>query len=101
MNPFRPVGKAFPSFLEATGKLAIFTFISVLYCVRELGASAMLITHDMASTRKFFDHIAMLYKGKIIWIRKSAESDSSGEPHLDQFIHGRADEPIKMELRRL
>lgn len=34
MNPFQPVGKAFLGFLEATGKLALFTFISVSHCVR-------------------------------------------------------------------
>lgn len=34
MNPFQPVGKAFLGFLEATGKLALFTFMSVSHCVR-------------------------------------------------------------------
>ena len=34
MNPLRPVGKAFLGFLEATGKLALFTFTSVSHCVR-------------------------------------------------------------------
>lgn len=34
MNPFQPVGKAFLGFLEATGKLALFTFVSVSHCVR-------------------------------------------------------------------
>ena len=73
----------------------------IVKCVRELGATALSITHDMASARKISDHIAMLYKGKIIWIGKTEEIDSSGEPHVDQFIHGRAEGPIQMELRRL
>lgn len=73
----------------------------IVKCVRELGATALSITHDMASARKISDHIAMLYKGKIIWVGKTAEIDSSGEPHVDQFIHGRAEGPIQMELRRL
>ena len=34
MNPFQPVGKAVLGFLEATGKLALFTFIAVSHCVR-------------------------------------------------------------------
>jgi len=34
VNPFQPVGKAFLGFLEATGKLALFTFVSVSHCVR-------------------------------------------------------------------
>lgn len=73
----------------------------IIKCVRELGAAALSITHHMASARKISDHIAMLYKGKIIWIGKSAEIDSSREPHVDQFIHGRAEGPLQMGLRRL
>ena len=73
----------------------------IVKCVRELGATALSITHDMASARKISDHIAMLYKGKIIWVGRTGEIDSSGEPHVDQFIHGRAEGPIQMELRRL
>ena len=73
----------------------------IVKCVRELGATALSITHDMASARKISDHIAMLYKGKIIWIGRTADIDDSGEPHVDQFIHGRAEGPIQMELRRL
>ncbi|MDD9903673.1 MAG: ABC transporter permease [Rhodospirillaceae bacterium] len=34
MNPFQPVGKAVLGFLEATGKLAVFTFMAVSHCVR-------------------------------------------------------------------
>jgi phospholipid/cholesterol/gamma-HCH transport system ATP-binding protein len=73
----------------------------IVKCVKELGATALSITHDMASARKISDHIAMLYKGKIIWVGQTADIDHSGEPHVDQFIHGRAEGPIQMELRRL
>ncbi len=73
----------------------------IVKCVKELGATALSITHDMASARKISDHIAMLYKGKIIWIGQTADIDNSGEPHVDQFIHGRAEGPIQMELRQL
>ena len=34
MNPFRPIGKAFLGFLEATGKLALFTLTALSHCVR-------------------------------------------------------------------
>ncbi|NKB58934.1 MAG: MlaE family lipid ABC transporter permease subunit [Alphaproteobacteria bacterium] len=34
MNPFQPVGKAFLGFLEATGKIALFTFLSISHCAR-------------------------------------------------------------------
>ena len=73
----------------------------IVKCVKELGATALSITHDMASARKISDRIAMLYKGKIIWNGPTDTIDDSAEPHVEQFIHGRADGPIQMELRRL
>ena len=39
----------------------------IIESVKGLGATALTITHDMASARKIADRIAMLYKGKIIW----------------------------------
>ena len=72
----------------------------IVKCVSHLGASALSITHDMASARKIGHRIAMLYRGKIIWAGPSGEVDASGEPHVDQFIHGRAEGPIQMEVRR-
>ncbi len=66
----------------------------IVKCVRELGATALSITHDMASARKISDRIAMIYDGKIIWAGPTAEIDRSNNPYVDQFIHGRADGPI-------
>ena len=68
--------------------------------VKDLGATALSITHDMASARKISDRIAMLYQGKIIWHGATDTIDRSGNPFVDQFIHGRAEGPIKMEVRR-
>ncbi|MEN3950525.1 ATP-binding cassette domain-containing protein [Iodidimonas sp. SYSU 1G8] len=68
--------------------------------VRDLGATALTITHDMASARKVADRIGMLYEGKIIWIGPATEIDRSGNPYVDQFIHGRAEGPISMDVRR-
>lgn len=73
----------------------------IVQCVRDLGATAISITHDMASAHKIADRIAMIYKGRIIWQGKAAEIDHSGNPYVDQFIHGRAEGPIKMEVRAL
>jgi len=72
----------------------------IVKCVKELGATAISITHDMHSARKIADRMAMLYKGKLIWVGKAADIDNSGSPYVEQFIHGRAEGPIKMELRR-
>ena len=67
--------------------------------VRQLGATAVSITHDLASARKIADRVAMLYQGKIIWQGPVAELADSGNPYVDQFIHGRAEGPIKLDVR--
>lgn len=71
----------------------------IVSTVKDLGVTTLSITHDIASARKISSRIAMLYKGKIIWQGPTAEIDRSGNPYLDQFIHGRAEGPIKMEIR--
>lgn len=67
--------------------------------VKDLGATTLSITHDMASARKISDRIAMLYEGKIIWHGPTATIDTSGNAFVDQFIHGRAEGPIQMQVR--
>jgi phospholipid/cholesterol/gamma-HCH transport system ATP-binding protein len=61
---------------------------------KQLGATTITITHDMASARKIADKIAMLYEGRIIWCGNVKDMYSSGNSYLDQFIHGRSDGPI-------
>ncbi len=64
--------------------------------VKKLGATAVSITHDMASVRKIADRVAMLFEGRIIWEGAIEEIDDSGNPYVDQFIHGRAEGPIRV-----
>src|SRR4051794_26116476 len=71
----------------------------IVDCVRGLGATAVSITHDMVSARKIGDHIAMLHQGRIVWHGPAGEIDCSGNPFVDQFVHGRADGPIQMQVR--
>ena len=73
----------------------------IVECIRDLGATTLTITHDMASSRIIADRIAMLYQGKIVWAGPRDKVDISGDPRVDQFINGRTEGPIKMELRRL
>lgn len=63
--------------------------------VKGLGRTAVSITHDLASARKIGDEIAMLHAGRIVWRGPASEIDRSGDPHVEQFIHGRAEGPIK------
>jgi phospholipid/cholesterol/gamma-HCH transport system ATP-binding protein len=71
----------------------------IVKCVKDLGATAVTITHDMHSARKISDRMAMLYKGKLIWVGPTKEVDRADNAYVDQFIHGRAEGPIKMEIK--
>ena len=70
----------------------------IVECVRELGATAISITHDMASARRISDRIAMLYQGRVIWAGAVSEVDASGNAVVEQFVHGRADGPIGFDV---
>jgi len=72
----------------------------IVDCVKRLGATTVSITHDMASARKIADDIAMIFKGEIIWQGPAKSIDDSGNAYVDQFIHGRAEGPIQMEVVR-
>ncbi len=72
----------------------------IVDCVKRLGATTISITHDMASARKIGDDIAMIYKGEIIWQGLAKMVDRSGSAYVDQFIHGKADGPIQMDVRK-
>ena len=62
--------------------------------VTEMGATAITITHDMTTARTVADHVAMLAGGLVRWHGPIEAMDASGDPYLDQFIHGRATGPI-------
>jgi phospholipid/cholesterol/gamma-HCH transport system ATP-binding protein len=67
--------------------------------VGTIGATALSITHDMASVRKIADYVAMLHAGTIVWHGPIGEIDRSGNAYVEQFIHGRAEGPIQMDVR--
>ena len=61
---------------------------------RDLSVTSVVITHDMVSSYKVADRIAMLYEGRIIEIGNPAEIQASSNPIIRQFIHGQARGPI-------
>jgi phospholipid/cholesterol/gamma-HCH transport system ATP-binding protein len=71
----------------------------IVDCKSDLGATTLSITHDMASASKIADRIAMLWEGRIIWEGPASEVFSSGNPYVDQFVHGRAHGPITNPAR--
>lgn len=62
--------------------------------VKDLGVTALTITHDMKSARTIGDRIAMLYHGKIIWCGPANTIDTCDNPYVQQFIQGNASGPI-------
>ncbi len=70
----------------------------IVECVQDLGATTITITHDMSSARTIANRVAMIFQGKIIWQGAVEAIDQSGSDYVDQFIHGRAEGPIQMEI---
>jgi len=73
----------------------------IVDCTRAIGATGLTITHDMASARKISDRIAMLYKGELVWVGPTNEIDETDNAVVQQFINGRAEGPIELEVRPL
>ncbi len=70
----------------------------IVKATKQLGATTLTITHDMASARKIADNIAMIYDGKIIWRGAAKDIDKSGNEYIEQFIHGKAEGPIEVAV---
>ncbi len=66
--------------------------------VSSLGCTAVSITHDLASARTIADEIAMLHQGRIVWRGDAHELDTTDNPHIRQFVDGRADGPINADV---
>lgn len=71
----------------------------IVKCSKDLGATTLTITHDMASVRRIAHRVAMLYQGKLIWQGEVREIERSGNEFVDQFIHGRAEGPIVVGVK--
>ncbi|WP_421709042.1 ABC transporter ATP-binding protein [Algihabitans sp.] len=63
------------------------------------GATGLTITHDMASARRISNRMAMLFEGRIIWDGATDQVEACGNPYVEQFINGRPDGPIEMQIQ--
>ena len=68
--------------------------------VDRLGATAITISHDMASVRVIADQVAMINEGRIIWNGPTGKMDRGKNPVLSQFVHGRPDGPLTRQAER-
>ncbi len=66
----------------------------IVRCVRDIGASAVTITHDIHSLRQIGDQIGLLFKGKFVWQGSVDDMDSTRNPYVVQFINGKPDGPF-------
>lgn len=71
----------------------------IVKCSKELGLTTVSITHDMVSAKKIATDVAMIYQGKILWQGSAAKIMDSGNPYVDQFVHGREEGPIQVGTR--
>jgi len=67
--------------------------------VKRLGATAVTISHDMASVRRIADQVAMIHDGRIIWCGPARDMQNSGVAEVDQFVKGLASGPLTNPAR--
>ncbi|TRO95580.1 ATP-binding cassette domain-containing protein [Glycocaulis profundi] len=59
--------------------------------VRKMGATAVSITHDMASMRIIADDVAMIHEGRIIWKGTLDQVDTADDDRVRAFVEGRSE----------
>jgi len=56
--------------------------------VKETGATALTITHDLTSVDAIADTVAFLHEGRIHWRGAASDLKSSKDPVLNAFVTG-------------
>jgi phospholipid/cholesterol/gamma-HCH transport system ATP-binding protein len=63
----------------------------------ENGGTYVVITHDIMSARRVAEHIAVLWRGRIVESGPAAELFASENPFVRQFLSGESQGPLGME----
>ena len=63
---------------------------------RRFGYTAVIISHEIPEIFEISDHVAMLYRGRIIEQGKPRDIQLSSNPVVRQFISGSLDGPIRL-----
>jgi len=63
---------------------------------KKLGITSIVISHDIDSTLKIADHIAMLYDGKVVLYGTPEEFKNTDNPYVKQFFSASKEGPIKI-----
>ena len=65
--------------------------------VKESGATAVTITHDMVCVRRISDRIAMLHEGVIKWSGSADALETTENPFLREFVRSSSYDPAAAE----
>lgn len=63
-----------------------------------LGATSIIVTHDIQESLKVVDYLYLMSKGKIIAQGTTEEMQQSADPMVRQFVDGEADGPVEFHL---
>ncbi len=66
----------------------------IVKCTKELGISALSITHDLTSLQFISDRVGLLFDGKIIWEGSNSDLTTTDNPYIKQFMNGEQDGPF-------
>ena len=59
----------------------------ILKLVNNLGATAIVVTHNVYSAMRIANKIAVIKEGKIIWHGNKDEISNTGDSYINKFIH--------------
>lgn len=62
---------------------------------RDLGVTAIVVSHDLPSIMEVADRVAFLYQGRVHTVGTPAELAASDDPIVGQFIAGRSSGPME------
>ena len=60
----------------------------IVKCTKEMGISAISITHDINSLKHISDRVGLLFNGMLIWEGTNQNLWTSDNPYIQQFITG-------------
>jgi phospholipid/cholesterol/gamma-HCH transport system ATP-binding protein len=66
----------------------------IVRCTKEIGISAISITHDISSLKKISDKVGLLNNGCIVWEGEKKDLDTTDNPYVRQFMEGSPDGPF-------